>query len=215
MNSSFRDSRDPLRTTQKTRCLLPGIGGVGYRRLRAWHGFRHTNRKVGSLQASRRKIIATADGRIVPADAGPMRSVLRITELWITIHHVSETSPVRTAAKTQSEVLRQRRNSEDSKTENMMLQNNGVPGAPRLDFEAWRVLLRSNCGGEVDVTAPNAFAGWMGPISVCGLAAKSFNGNNGGEESHGQPLMCTERRMRVALGSGGLLRLLPQDGGLF
>jgi hypothetical protein len=37
--------------------------------------------------------------------------------------------------------------------------------APRLDFEAWRVLLRSNCGGEVEVTEPNAFAGWMRPLS--------------------------------------------------
>src|SRR5258705_13385783 len=143
------------------------MGGGGSRNLGAWLGFPHTNRKGGSLGAPRRKIIATADGRIVPADAGPMRSVLRITELWITIHHVSETSPVRTAAKTQSEVLRQRRNSEDSKTENMMLQNNGVPGAPRLDFEAWRGLLRAKFGGEGGGTAPNAFAGWMGPISVC------------------------------------------------
>src|SRR5258705_13030552 len=42
---------------------------------------------------------------------------------------------------------------------------------PRLDFEAWGALLRSNCGGEVEVTEPNAFAGWMGPLSVSGLAA--------------------------------------------
>jgi len=34
---------------------------------------------------------------------------------------------------------------------------------PRLDFEAWRALFRSNCGGEVEVTEPNAFAGWMRP----------------------------------------------------
>src|SRR6266849_2547150 len=42
---------------------------------------------------------------------------------------------------------------------------------PRLDFEAWRALFRSNCGGEVEVTEPNAFAGWMRPLSVSGLAA--------------------------------------------
>jgi len=42
---------------------------------------------------------------------------------------------------------------------------------PRLDFEAWRALLRSNCGGEVEVTEPNAVAGWMRPLSVSGLAA--------------------------------------------
>lgn len=42
---------------------------------------------------------------------------------------------------------------------------------PRLDFEAWGALLRSNCGGEVEVTKPHAFAGWMRPLNVCGLAA--------------------------------------------
>ena len=52
-----------------------------------------------------------------------------------------------------------------------MLQSDGVQSAPILDFEAWRALLRSNCGGEVKVTAPNAFAGWMRPLSAGGLAA--------------------------------------------
>src|SRR5258708_22048987 len=52
-----------------------------------------------------------------------------------------------------------------------MLQSDGVQDAPILDFEAWRDLLRSNCGGEVKVTAPDAFAGWMRPVSACGLAA--------------------------------------------
>jgi hypothetical protein len=57
------------------------------------------------------------------------------------------------------------------KTETTMLQSDGVEGAPILDFEAWRALLRSNRGGEVKVTAPNAFAGWMRPLSAGGLAA--------------------------------------------
>jgi AraC family transcriptional regulator, positive regulator of tynA and feaB len=52
-----------------------------------------------------------------------------------------------------------------------MFQRDGIVGTPRLDFDAWRALLRSNCGGEVKVTAPNAFAGWMRPSNVCGLAA--------------------------------------------
>jgi len=52
-----------------------------------------------------------------------------------------------------------------------MLQSDGVQSAPILGFEAWRALVRSNCGGEVKVTAPNAFAGWMRPLSACGLAA--------------------------------------------
>src|SRR5258708_40066931 len=57
------------------------------------------------------------------------------------------------------------------KAETLMLQGDGIAGAPRLDFDAWRDLLRSNCGGEVEVTAPKAFGGWMRPSSVSGLAA--------------------------------------------
>jgi AraC-like DNA-binding protein len=57
------------------------------------------------------------------------------------------------------------------KAETLMPQRNGFAGMPRLDFNAWRVLLRSNCGREVQVTAPNAFAGWMRPSSVSGFAA--------------------------------------------
>ena len=53
-----------------------------------------------------------------------------------------------------------------------MLQREGIAGTPGLDFDAWRALLRWNCGGEVvKVTAPNAFAGWIRTSSVCGLAA--------------------------------------------
>ena len=46
-------------------------------------------------------------------------------------------------------------------------------GTTLLDFEAWRALLRSNCGRDVEVTAPNAFAGWMRPFNACGLEATS------------------------------------------
>ena len=55
-----------------------------------------------------------------------------------------------------------------------MLQSDDVGGAPLLDFESWRALLRSNCGRDVEVTAPNAFAGWMRPFNACGLEATSI-----------------------------------------
>jgi AraC-like DNA-binding protein len=42
---------------------------------------------------------------------------------------------------------------------------------PRLDFDAWRDLIRSNCGSRPEVAEPNAFIGWMRPTSVCGVAA--------------------------------------------
>ena len=54
-----------------------------------------------------------------------------------------------------------------------MLQRDDVGGPPRLNFEAWRDLLRSNCGGEVQVTAPNSFAGRMRPLDASGLEAAS------------------------------------------
>ena len=53
-----------------------------------------------------------------------------------------------------------------------MPQSDDVGGAP-LDFEAWRALLRSNWGRDVEVAAPNAFAGWMRPLNACGLEAAS------------------------------------------
>src|ERR1700743_2775140 len=56
------------------------------------------------------------------------------------------------------------------KAETLMLQRDGFVDTSRLDFEAWRALLRSSCGAEVQVTAPGAFAGWMRFSKVCGLA---------------------------------------------
>jgi len=54
-----------------------------------------------------------------------------------------------------------------------MLQSDDLGGAPPMDFKSWRALLRSNCGRDVEVTAPNAFAGWMRPFNACGLEATS------------------------------------------
>lgn len=34
-------------------------------------------------------------------------------------------------------------------------------GTPRLNLEEWAVLLDSICGGEHQVSDPNAFAAWM------------------------------------------------------
>ena len=41
-----------------------------------------------------------------------------------------------------------------SKTETIMPQSDDAGTTPLLDFEAWRALLRSNCGRDVEVTAP-------------------------------------------------------------
>jgi AraC family transcriptional regulator, positive regulator of tynA and feaB len=55
-----------------------------------------------------------------------------------------------------------------------MLQSDNVGRTPLLDFEAWRALLRSNCGRDIEVTTPNAFAGWMRPFNAYGLEATSL-----------------------------------------
>jgi AraC-like DNA-binding protein len=55
----------------------------------------------------------------------------------------------------------------------MMLRSDDLDGAPVLDFDAWRALLRSNCGRDVEVTTPNAFAGLIRPFNACGLEATS------------------------------------------
>jgi AraC-like DNA-binding protein len=50
-------------------------------------------------------------------------------------------------------------------------QSGDFLGIQRLDFEAWSVFVRSNCGDTPEVVEPNAFAAWIRPMSVCGLAA--------------------------------------------
>ena len=55
-----------------------------------------------------------------------------------------------------------------------MPQSDNVGTTPLLDFEAWRALLQSTCGRDIEVTEPNAFAGRMRPFSAYGLEATSL-----------------------------------------
>jgi AraC family transcriptional regulator, positive regulator of tynA and feaB len=64
-----------------------------------------------------------------------------------------------------------------------------VDGTPVLDFEAWRALLRSNCGRDVEVTTPDAFAGRIRPFNACGLEATTVKFSWGAEDSG-----CSDRR---------------------
>ena len=52
-----------------------------------------------------------------------------------------------------------------------MLESADPAGAKQLDFEAWTAFLRTSCGNQPDVADPSAFAGWVRPLSVCGLDA--------------------------------------------
>jgi AraC-like DNA-binding protein len=59
-----------------------------------------------------------------------------------------------------------------------MLQSDGVPGTPQLDYDAWREMLRSMCGRyNPEGVEPNAFAGWVRPVSVCGITALNIGCN--------------------------------------
>ena len=49
-----------------------------------------------------------------------------------------------------------------------------VAGTSELNFEAWRALLRSTCGGEPQAIEPNDFVGWMRPRSVHRLTAAAL-----------------------------------------
>jgi AraC family transcriptional regulator, positive regulator of tynA and feaB len=55
-----------------------------------------------------------------------------------------------------------------------MPQSDNVGASPLMDFEAWRALLRSTCGRDIEVTEPNAFTGGMRPFSAYGLEATSL-----------------------------------------
>jgi AraC family transcriptional activator of tynA and feaB len=53
-----------------------------------------------------------------------------------------------------------------------------VLGEPRLDYEAWRDLLRSMCGRyNPEGIEPDAFTGWLRPVSVCGFTALNIGCN--------------------------------------
>src|SRR3984893_13762154 len=44
----------------------------------------------------------------------------------------------------------------------------------QLNFEGWRAFLRGSCGKQPAVPYASAFAGWVRPLSVCGLAAAAL-----------------------------------------
>jgi AraC family transcriptional activator of tynA and feaB len=59
-----------------------------------------------------------------------------------------------------------------------MLQSDGVPGTPQLDYDAWREMLRSMCGRyNPEGVDPNAFAGWVRPVTGCGITALNIGCN--------------------------------------
>ena len=55
-----------------------------------------------------------------------------------------------------------------------ILGNAGLPGTPRLDFETWTAFLRTSCGNQPEVIDASAFAGWVRPLRICGLAAAAL-----------------------------------------
>jgi AraC family transcriptional activator of tynA and feaB len=60
----------------------------------------------------------------------------------------------------------------------MMRQSQEVLGAPRLDYEAWRDLVRT-LGGRFNPEGvePSAFTGWVRPIGFCGFIAAEVGSN--------------------------------------
>jgi AraC-like DNA-binding protein len=60
----------------------------------------------------------------------------------------------------------------------MMGQSDDILDTPQLDYEAWRDLLRAMCGRyNPEGIEPNAFTGWVRPVSVCGFTALDIVGD--------------------------------------
>jgi AraC family transcriptional activator of tynA and feaB len=60
----------------------------------------------------------------------------------------------------------------------IMGQGDDVLGTPHLDYEAWRDLLRAMCGRyNPEGIQPDAFTGWVRPVSVCGFTALDIGCN--------------------------------------
>jgi AraC family transcriptional activator of tynA and feaB len=94
-----------------------------------------------------------------------------------------------------------------------MPQSDDVDAAPPLDFEAWRDLLRSKHGRDVEVTTPNAFGAWIRPFNACGLEATSVR-FSWGSADHGRSDHRVERSYRDVRcdGSDHYLMLLQVAG---
>ena len=113
-----------------------------------------------------------------PSRASPKHGTLSIRERCITIHHVPETWPIRTVERTQSEAITAIFEAEHSKTETKMLQSDDNLSPSQLDYDEWREMLRSMCGRyNPEGVEPNAFAGWVRPVSVCGFTALNIGCN--------------------------------------
>src|SRR3979490_1200980 len=56
----------------------------------------------------------------------------------------------------------------------MMHLSVDIASTSELNFEAWRALLRSTCGGKPQAIEPNDFVGWMRPRSVYRLTAAAL-----------------------------------------
>jgi AraC-like DNA-binding protein len=56
----------------------------------------------------------------------------------------------------------------------MVEQSCNFVGSPQLNLEEWAALVRATCGGEYQVSDRHAFAGWICPRSVYGIAAAAF-----------------------------------------
>ena len=51
-------------------------------------------------------------------------------------------------------------------------------GEPELDYETWRVVLRSLSGRyNPEGIEPSVFAGWVRPVSVCGFTVLDIGAN--------------------------------------
>jgi hypothetical protein len=56
--------------------------------------------------------------------------------------------------------------------ETTMDQSDDILDTPQLGYEAWRDRLRAMCGRyNPEGIEPNAFTGWVRPVSVCGFTA--------------------------------------------
>jgi AraC family transcriptional activator of tynA and feaB len=59
-----------------------------------------------------------------------------------------------------------------------MLQRDDFLDTPQLDYDAWRVLLRSICGRySPEGVERKGFAGWVRPKDICGCAAVDLSCN--------------------------------------
>src|SRR5260370_39775868 len=95
----------------------------------------------------------------------------------------------------------------------MMQPRSNFSGMPELDYEEWRVLLRSLCGQYTpEGIEREVFAGWVRPQTICGFEAVDLSCNaHRVERTHRDVRLDSMEHYYAAFQLGGHSSMTPSN----